>query len=625
MKNFLSTFRFSALILLTLMISNCDDNWLERDSKTIVTEEEVWNDRNQILALLANYYDRLPMFSGFHTSDSNNDWQLMAFFDDAMWSGNIGNDAINKMSFYANDLGTYWDYGLIRDINLALENIEKYCRFEVSVKNSYSAELRFLRAFVYFELVKRMGGVPLITTQLIYDFSGDPSSVQYPRAKEAEIYDFISQEIDEIADILGNEKSYTRANKYTALALKSRAMLYAGSIARYNNLMPIPIETEGGEIGIPATMADEYYRKSLDASLKIITDGKYALYEKNTANRGENFYEMLMTKSNNPEIIFAKDFSVVNDKRHWFTHFNIARDVREDNIRSSAMTPSLNLVESFDYLNGSAGTLKNKTPDGSDYIYYDNVSDLFAGKDARLYGTVIYPGTKFRGLNVELQAGVKLWNESTQSYSNVEGSSLGSTYTDGGVLTGAGGPHRSMQEVSNTGFYFRKYISSSVGASTRTTLSENFWVWFRLGEIYLNATEAAFELGLPEAKNYLNRLRERAGFPENSIDMLTINIIRNERRVELAFEDHRYFDLKRWRMAHEIWDGNSNNPATMIYALYPYRIVRPGDALDGKYVFDKLVAPRFQSAHYFSLANYYSEIPQSVINNNPKIIPNPFH
>src|SRR5690606_19336708 len=140
------------------------------------------------------------------------------------------------------------------------------------------------------------------------------------------------------------------------------------------------------------------------------------------------------------------------------------------------------------------------------------------------------------------------------------------------------GPHRSIQEVSNTGFYLRKYVDANGGASTRGIQSDVWWVWFRLGEIYLNAAEAAFELGFTgDALTYANAIRERAGFPANSLTpaTLTIEKIRNDRRNELAFEDHRVWDLKRWRQADKVWNGNANNPEDVVYALYPYRVVRP--------------------------------------------------
>ncbi len=638
-------YQLVVLGILPLAFFSCEKDWLERKPKNIILEEQVWNDPKQILGLLANFYDRLPTDMGLtdpdHTAIDNNQerqaqWRRMADYDDAMWSGFSNEEGRNNIVSYPFDRWRVWNYSLIRDINLALENIEKYgATLSNEQKAEFSAELRFLRAYNYFELVKRMGGVPLITTQLIYDYSGDPSYLQTPRAKEAEVYDFIANEIDAIKDNLGNAGSNTRANKYTALALKSRAMLYAGSIAKYNSQMGVPITTPGGEVGIPAGSANEYFQKSLEASADIINNGGYSLYE-NNPDLGENFYEAVSRKTGNQEVIFAWDFLSSKDKRHWFAYDNIPRSIREDNLSSSNVTPSLNLVESYEYLDGTDGAMRIRTPDNSDFIYYDQVSEVFANKDARLYGTVIYPGASFKGLTVEMQAGVMVWNAGSNAYQTVEGSDLGSVWGgsnypngDGRLLTAAGGPHRSIQEVSNTGFYLRKYVDSGPGTSTRGIRSDVWWVWFRLGEIYLNAAEAAFELEQNSvAAEYLSVLRERAGFGPNSVtaSTLTSERIRNERRVELAFEDHRVWDLKRWRVAHEVWNGSAGSPNAVVYALYPYRVVRPGDAArDGKYVFVKMAAPRFRAPRFFQMGNYYSSIDQSVINNNPRIVRNPFH
>lgn len=603
-----------------LSLSACEkEDWLERDAPNIVLEEQVWNDPKMITSLLANYYNRLPAHTSLTTG-----WQLFADYDEATWSGN--GEGGNNIVSYGFDRWRLWDYGLIRDINLALESIEKYgTTLTAEQKGQFSAELRFLRAYQYFELVKRMGGVPLITTQLIYDFSGDPSSLQQPRATEAEVYDFIASELDAIKDNLGNAGSNTRANKYTALALESRAMLYAGSLAKYNNLMDAPITTPGGEVGISASRAEGYYIKSLAASEEIINSGAYTLYEGNP-DLGENFYEAVSKKANNPEVILAQDFLTAKDKRHWFSYDNFPRSIREDNLGSSAISPALNLVEDYEYLDGTSGELKTRTADGSDFIYYDNLEGIFANKDARLYGTVIYPGATFKGLDVQIQAGVKVWNAAANIYETVESNELGSLYSDGKLLTGAGGPQRSQTEVTNTGFYLRKYQDPAPMASTRGIRSDMWWVRFRLGEVYLNAAEAAFELEQTEkAVSDVNQVRERAGFGPNSLTSLTMDRIRNERRVELAFEDHRVWDLKRWRIAHEVWNGNSSNPDAMMYALYPYRVVRPGDPRNNKYVFVKLIAPRFRAPRNFQMGNYYSSFDQAVLNNNPKIVRNPFH
>lgn len=129
------------------------------------------------------------------------------------------------------------------------------------------------------------------------------------------------------------------------------------SIAKYNNLMSVPIATEGGEVGIPASMADAYYQKSLDASEEIIKHGPYELYNKDS-DKGKNFYDMLMVKDGNKEIIFAKDY-IASLKVHRFAYDNIVRHLTEDNESSSTISPSLGLVESFDYLDGSKRNIKS--------------------------------------------------------------------------------------------------------------------------------------------------------------------------------------------------------------------------------------------------------------------------
>jgi len=601
-------------LLACLGMNSCKhDEWFERDPKQMITDEQLWNSPTLMTSLLANYYNRLPTLHGVFNTGG------MTELDDAMWSGHRDQNWRNDFQF-GDDYGRYWDYGFIRDINLSLENIQTLStKLTPAQKNLFSAELRFIRAFVYFEMVKRMGGVPLVQKPLVYDFSGDPTPLQVPRAKEHEIYDFIYQEMEAIKeDLVANNASKTRSNKYTALALESRAMLYAASIAKYNALMASPISTKGGEVGIPASMANAYYLKSLNAAKQIIT-GPYSLFNDNP-DKGANFYDMLNKKTGS-EVIFAKDFAV-SLKVHRFAYDNIIKSMTEDNESSSTISPSLSLVESFDYLDGSKGTLRDKDAAGN-YIAYNGIMDIFANKDARLYGTVIYPGTTFKNNPVKIQAGVAVWTNG--AYQLTTSAELGKNYTDGQVWTGFDGPKDDAMDVSNTGFYIRKFVSDAPAASTRGTSAANWWPWFRLGEIYLNAAEAAFELEQPEALGYVNSLRQRAGFPANSLSALTMEVIRNERRVELAFEDHRYFDLKRWRLAHLVWDGSENDANAVVRGLYAYRVVRPGHADNGKYIYARIRPSRFRRARFFRMANYYSSIDQAVLNNNPKIVRNPFH
>ena len=144
-------------------------------------------------------------------------------------------------------------------------------------------------------------------------------------------------------------------------------------------------------------------------------------------------------------------------------------------------------------------------------------------------------------------------------------------------------------------------------------------------EIYLNAAEAGMELGgeyATQALNYVNLVRQRAGLGANSWTAadLTIDNLLNERRRELALEDHRLWDMKRLRRAHRVWNG-VESATTMLYALYPYRIVGGPD--NNKYIYVRKIAPRFLAPRNFRIGNYYTAFEQDVLDKNPKLVQNP--
>jgi len=641
MKNY-KKYLIVGIVLLSGFLGSCRKNILNLQPTTIVTDQQIWTDPHLVTGLLANFYGRL----GSEYTDATN-YIDMCDFDEAMYSGqsNSGNEAHNALINYANNRQFLYDYTLIRDLNNAIVNVDLYgaATLDAGTRTQFKSEIRWLRAFQYFQMVIREGGVPLVTTPLNYDYSGNVGPLRQPRATEAATYDFIASEMDAIIPTIGNSTTKaadnSRANMYTCYALKSRAMLYAASIAKYNALNTPSITLPGGEVGIPAASANAYYAKSLAASLAVINSGLFQLYNKDP-NLGENYYEAIRNKGGNLEAILVRDYLTSKAKTHLFAYDNIPRGLMEDNLSSSQTTPTLGMVESYDYLDGTPGTIKIRTADNSDFIYYTNPSDAFANHDARLYGTVIYPNAPFKGSIVQIQAGVMVWNAATSTYTTVEGANLASTYTDGGILTSINGPHRTINQVSNTGFYIRKWVDNGAGTSTRGIASDVWWIWFRLSEMYLNAAEASVETGdLAGAATYANFVRARAGFTGTGLyTAATPNLrdrIRNDFKCEFAFEDHRWWDLKRWRIADQLFNGGSingqtvtpatTNPDAVAYALYPYRVIRPGDPTrDGKYVFVKIIAPRFKNPRFFQLFNYYNIITQSIINSNPLIKQNPF-
>ncbi len=201
-------------------------------------------------------------------------------------------------------------------------------------------------------------------------------------------------------------------------------------------------------------------------------------------------------------------------------------------------------------------------------------------------------------------------------------------------VVGFDGPINAKEFTAQTGFYIRKYLDPSPGAGSRGTNSEVPFQRYRYAEVLLNAAEAAFELGdKATAAGYMNQVRERAGLtiPLTAAD-ITFDRIVHERRVELSFEGHILYDMKRWRIAQNVWDGNAMSVSDLVsnigkatkrntqpYALWPYKIYNPGSANNGKWVYKIVLPSLVTGANRFQLGNYYSFIDDNVRSNNPKI------
>jgi hypothetical protein len=629
-------FQILSIAVLTLGWSCNDDDFLNRPPTGQLSEEQIWSDEGQVLSVLGDLYNRYVDLSTFKTINDVPGWTTVGDFNEAFWSeagryNNFQNSGWDVKSWAT------WDYGYIREMNLFIQKCTAADKLTPAVKERYLAEARFLRASYYFELVKRMGGVPLILEPMTYDFSGDPSYLQHPRAKESEIYDFVIKEAEEIKDKLPSsvgEKS--RATKAAALAMEVRAALYAGSIAKYGANTP-QVALPGGEVGIPANMANGYYTKALAAAKEIITGktGAYALYTKKP-DLSENFASIFYDKANNPEVIFVEDFKLQSGKVHYFTGWNQPRYGAEEE-EGGRINPSLNFVEAFEKLDNTFAPIPTVNASG-DPIYYNEQPDIFAGRDARLAGTVMLPGTTFKGRKVDIWAGYQLANGTI-----VSGDDRGAQKTLPGKtvpeqVVGFDGPIDGFEFTAQTGFYLRKYLDPVVGSGQRGVNSEVWLVRYRYSEVLLNAAEAAFELGqTADAVKYMNEVRARAGLvtPLKASD-ITFDRIVHERRVELAFEGHYLYDMKRWRIAHLIMDGNAVTATdlpkdlgkatkrnTQPWGLWSYKIYNPGSANNGKWIYKQVKLSRVTGADRFQLGNYYSYIGDDIINNNPKLVRNP--
>jgi hypothetical protein len=625
-----------AITVVTILLSQAckkDSEFLDVAPIGLITNEVAFSDPALVLSILGDLYNRQLDFSGL-----DNGWGSFADFGESFPSENGSYGIVRNTNWGYGTWGT-WDYTYIRELNLFIQRDSASTALTASDKARFMAEGRFLRANYYFEMVKRMGGVPLITTPLTFDADKvDLTTLQMPRAKESDIYDFVISEMEAIKNLLPadvNEKS--RATKAAALAIESRAALYAGSIAKYGATTP-QVSLPGGEVGIPASKAAAYYTIALNAATQIINGnaGSYKLYQ-SLPDPSENFAALFLDKTGlNQESIWIEDFKV-GGRVHNYTVNNQPYSISDEGGDAGRLDPSLNLVENFEKLDNTFAPLATRDASGNP-IYYTNADDIFAGRDGRLKGTVLVPNAFFKGKRVDIWAGYQLADGSVLS-SDEAGvlKALPGTSTPVQVV-GKDGPISGLEFRTQSGFYIRKYIDPTIGSGRRGRGSDVAFIRYRYAEILLNAAEAAFELGQPgEAVGYMNQVRARAGLttPLTAANM-TFDRIVHERRVELAFEGHILFDYKRWRIAHIVWDGVPTSQAdlttnigkatqrsTQPWGLWPYKLYDPTSSNNGKWIFKEVRPPVVTGFDYFRLGNYYSQISDALIAANPKLVRQP--
>lgn len=620
-------------------LTSCD-KWFDVEIRTIEQEKDVFSSKDGILSVLANIYGRLPDDQGFN-ADVMNDW------DESV------TDAYETREMLGSSHRRYWDYDLVREINIFLENLDKYSTQYLQPEDLayFRAEGRFLRAYVYMQLAKNMGGVPIITRSYTFEEGkGDAEYYRMPRNTEEETWRFICDECEQIKTDLdvrsGSNVVKNRATYGAALALESRAALYAASIARYTpTRRDLVLRTAGWEAGIPEEKAEEFYGIALDAAEELIESKIYDLYQLNP-DKVENFYEALTKKNeNNPEVIFVKDYDGTNVLNH-FTETAIPRSMRVSG--GSHVNPTLNLAEQFEMIEG--GREPFRTVDGKEtvedpstltsnlkYIVYDEAADMFAGRDPRLEGTILVPGSRFRNQDLQLWAGLAIKKTATswefKHVTEMEDllSEVESDYLyDGRQITGADGPHISFrspnaEQVTGSGFLLRKYVDSKAG-SEMLGQSDLAFCRFRFAEVLLNAAEAAWELNEEgKALDYLNRVRDRAGIRRlKAGEIKDYTTFLYERTAEFAFEGLRFYDLKRFRIADRLFTGTEDTETAIVYGLWPYKIYAPGDPDDGKWIYRRVRDTKRKYPLFFQTKNYYASIDQGVLNNNPLLVKNPY-
>ena len=562
-----------------LLLSGCYDPF-ELTRNDIISDDVVFDNPNLADAFLFDLYDRAQ----FHIKSGNGNLNMGLISSYGGESRNYGVSwqipytQVVDVDYNENGLQgkvlDYYDYALIRECNQMITKLPQSKNLTEYFIDSRVAEARFIRAHAYFEMVKRFGGIPLITD--VVPIQGNYDEIYRERNSEKEIYDFISSEMDDISEVLpAFAIEEGRITKWTALALKSRALLYAGSVANFGS------EQLNGLLGFPSSEASKYYIESLNASREIIQSGIFSLYRKFN-DPVENFVNLFIDETDNPEIIFSEKYDYESGKSHQWDA--LAQPAGFGFNWSSNYPVYLETLEQFDFIDGTSGKVDRDMYDDNTPI---DPSWYFEMRDPRMRASIFYPGSNFKSGTVffhrSMRGSLEGWPQSGLS-----------------KLTGS----------MATGLLIRKRTNPDTPDATRSSTD---YIVFRYGEILLNYVEASYYLNDPNGDmvSIINEIRDRAGMPLLAKSEITENKIRQERKCELAFEDHVFWDLRRWRIAVE--ELNNVRRHRLHYRFNANNETYTMEMADGDLGGVRLHPER----------NYYYALGLSRLADNPKLIENP--
>lgn len=541
-------------ISLPLALTGCDD-WLNVKSNSILTEDEISKYPELVESqFFTNYADlRTTIQCIGDGAMTYRQHHLSAYTDEGASNIPWGNGDMRKNSpgnvfrgIYSQSSGENfrdaWNYKHINTIN---KFILKYKESQNEALLTMVGEAYFIRAYYYFEMVKRYGGVPLYSGVL------DNLSSINNRSTEDESWEYVKSCLDSAIVLLPDNQRVLsedkdRANKFTALALKSRAMLYAGTLAQKNKVF------NNGLQGVPANKASYYLRESAEASKEIVESGKYTL----TSNF-ENLFNG--TDEDNNEIIFRYRNMDKTGVYVYIDYWNQSFRIKEQGY-TAFMNPTLDVVEQFETLDGEIKPIVNPGEKKA------NLEDFFVNRDKRLAATVIYPGATYLGekFSIYRKTIVRHANGSVDSYQyNSDADWSGGAKVPGyeylrsgldGIMNNASG-----NGTTNWGFFLRKTLFGAKKLENYLN-HENSQdaVVIRYGEVVLNyaeaATELAKEFGIDEYKNSAQQVFDELRSKHGGLPAKTISreVVRHERFIDLLYEGYRYWDLKRWGTGHEM-------------------------------------------------------------------------
>ena len=582
-------FKYIVYLSLAVTVLSCEDV-LDKAPLDRISEVSVWQDSKLADAYLTDVYARANFR---HLSTSNTGIGLIAAMADEMiqfapWQE--PNAAIatpmNSETLYAPL--NYWKYNEIRKLNIFIDKVGTSEVFEEEYKAKRVGEARWLRAYFYFNMAIRYGGVPLITVAQSLD--DDQETLFVSRNTEKEVYDFVDTEMTAIFNDLpdAHEDEIGRASKWAAKALQSRSNLYAASIARFGKV------ELNGVVGIPSGDENSYWQKSYDASKELINNSHHALYNQYPDDPMLNHKQLFVDEiENNPEVIFSERYDAASSFGHSLSVTAVHADFAF--AWNSNFRPYLDIAEKFEFNDCTSGAIPRNQYATKEWT----MDELFHNRDPRFKAALLYNESDFWGKKAYFH------EKSIVNGKEVKTGIL----PDGTPAKASDRAFEPRPKPLRQGFLLRKFLDESSGGQLEGGQSSEDYHIFRLGETYLNLAEAAFYLGkTDEALTALNAIRKRAGMPDKtSIDEETI---RNERAVELVFEEHRFWDLRRWRIAEKVLNNTMMKGLSFVYNhdTKKYKVS----------VKDAIRSPREFLSHH-----YYYPLTLAKLSDNPNLVENP--
>lgn len=592
MKNISKKISILLAVFLLAGATSCEEDFLERKPLDAISDADVWNDPALVEAFVNDLYARI--WDPFTDS-----WKVMhtAVSDEGMYLRDKGTDVVVKGTLTPENMGTLTQFGQwanyykgIRNCNLFLERIGQVPFKDEQWRARLTGEVRFLRAYYYFNLVSHWGGIPLMKENFSLE---DGDAMLIPRSSFEECVNAIVADSDQAIELLAgshDSDNTGRATRYSAMALKSRLLLYAAS-----DLFNKPGNTN---LLVGYTSGDQTQRwqeAKAAANALLLDPGRHGLYAP-TDSAAEN-YSRIFLDNHNREILFAKLHNIQlkgtsvdlwngpNGYHNW-----------------GGNIPIENFVSGY------------QLQDGTDFSWTnpEHAAQPYTNRDPRFYASILYNGAPWRERPEDaaatepygiIQTGShEVWNSATNQIDLVWGVDTRFSPIEN-------------WNASTTGYYTRKFLDKNVDA--QFFRGEQPWIIFRYAEVLLNYAEACLELGEEEeARTYINQVRTRAGMPAIAGSVsgeALIDQYRYERRYELAFEGHRYFDIRRWLIAEDVMNTpaigvdivGKLNPDKTSYT-YQYNLVEVG-------------------ARAFSPKGYFSPIPVAEVQKNSKLEQNPHY